>query len=79
MKKLFAAVSVCSIAALGLITSAAYANLDLSHSKTATIRFVPEEKGKEYFWCQVSDPSATVTVQTQNVMLKVFVLVVVVL
>ncbi len=68
MKKLLTAVSICSIAALGFAASSAHADVVLSSkSKTATIHFVPEENGKEYFWCQVSDPTATVIVQTADV------------
>ena len=68
MKKLLSAISICSIAALGCVVSSAHADTGFSaKSNKATVWFLPEEKGKEYFWCTVSDPKAVVTVQTGNV------------
>lgn len=60
MKKLLTAISICSLSVLSMVVSSAYAD-------SSTVRFFSEIKGKQYFWCDISDKTATVTVQTQDV------------
>lgn len=66
MKKLLSAISLCSIAVLGLTVSTAHASLGSKLTQT-TVGFVTEDKGQQYFACTVSDPTATVIIQTQDV------------